>query len=452
MWRLRKKLNLYLARSREREAIDSNITATSLPDSDFTLVYCFYVVMGGFVVNVEDMHNTLSLVTLEPAGILALARQGHYFAISDDFIKDKSKSDVIGKTLFCVQAIWMLIQCGTRWKEDLPLTLLELHTAIQACFALIMYIFWFNKPLNVGDPHGVGRRRVSRTAGSNLLNSDFAGDRAAGNPVPRGEGLGAERKRLEFHYGPPLRQEQAPFSSPSSPEIQKQPAHATMTQSHSSHDGQSQRQPAYPLRIWQPGIEVALRVQTGERLPGGVGPSRASRGLPIGSNLSTPLFFDLEIELSSRDRVRWERAAGAIRRLPDFESLKPAANNGLWELIPSADGGPGIPIGNTGKKDSFAARSRNFGDIDGTTVVVLTLMATLYGGLHLVPWKWEFATRAEWICWIVSCFGVMGVLFVMPLLTSLGVRSIIHFDGPGTTTIVWRWIAAWMVGFIVVLP
>lgn len=98
--------------------------------------------MGGFVVDVRDMHNTAPRLTLTPAGLLALAHQGRYIRLPDETINDKSKSDIFGKILVCIQAVWILVQCVTRAIKDLPLTLLELHTLIQACFALIMYLFW----------------------------------------------------------------------------------------------------------------------------------------------------------------------------------------------------------------------------------------------------------------------------------------------------------------------
>lgn len=115
----------------------------NLPFSEFTLAYGFYAEMGGFVVDVQDMHNSLSRISLTPAGIIALAEQGHFVHVTDESINDKSKSDILGKILVCIQAIWMLIQCGARAKHDLSLTLLELHTIIHACFALVMYLFWF---------------------------------------------------------------------------------------------------------------------------------------------------------------------------------------------------------------------------------------------------------------------------------------------------------------------
>ena len=46
------------------------------------MVYAYYVLMGGFAVNVENMHNTIKRVTLTRDGILYLARHGFFCKVS----------------------------------------------------------------------------------------------------------------------------------------------------------------------------------------------------------------------------------------------------------------------------------------------------------------------------------------------------------------------------------
>ena len=67
------------------------------------LRYGFYVTMGGFVYDVENLADNFSLVTLTPRGIIALARQGQFVDISTEDIKDKSKADIFTKILICIQ-------------------------------------------------------------------------------------------------------------------------------------------------------------------------------------------------------------------------------------------------------------------------------------------------------------------------------------------------------------
>ncbi|RPB06945.1 hypothetical protein P167DRAFT_477651, partial [Morchella conica CCBAS932] len=67
-------------------------------------------------------------------------------------VQDKGKAEVLGKTLVCLQALWMLVQCIVRKASGLPVTLLEIHVAMHVICAIGMYIFWFNKPQDVGEP------------------------------------------------------------------------------------------------------------------------------------------------------------------------------------------------------------------------------------------------------------------------------------------------------------
>lgn len=56
---------------------------------------------------------------------------------------DKSKANVLGKVLICVQIIWFAIQVITRLVAGYPLTLIELHTVVHVLCALMMYILWW---------------------------------------------------------------------------------------------------------------------------------------------------------------------------------------------------------------------------------------------------------------------------------------------------------------------
>ncbi|KAI5924203.1 hypothetical protein F4810DRAFT_149801 [Camillea tinctor] len=98
-------------------------------DEDFTLGYAFFVIMGGLQVD-----------------------HGHFLRVSLATIEDKSKSDTVQKVLVVGQLGWMIAQCITRTAFGLPLCLLEIHTAVHAVCAMLLYAFWFKKPLDVNDP------------------------------------------------------------------------------------------------------------------------------------------------------------------------------------------------------------------------------------------------------------------------------------------------------------
>jgi hypothetical protein len=61
--------------------------------------------MGGFAANVEDIHNVLDRVTLTPDGVLFLAQYGHFCKVKRSEIDDKSKADILAKSLVCFQVL-----------------------------------------------------------------------------------------------------------------------------------------------------------------------------------------------------------------------------------------------------------------------------------------------------------------------------------------------------------
>ena len=108
--------------------------------------------MGGFVVDVSHLHNNLSRLTISPKGAAFLAKHGHSLKISDSTIRDKSKADILAKTLVCVQVGWTLVQTIARRIVGYPITLLEVHTLVHVACAIGVYGLWFQKPLDVRDP------------------------------------------------------------------------------------------------------------------------------------------------------------------------------------------------------------------------------------------------------------------------------------------------------------
>ena len=73
-------------------------------------------------------------------------------------IKDKGKSDWLAKSLVLLQTSWFVMQCIARAVEHLPVTHLEIVTLAYAAMSFAIYIFWWNKPLNVNRPVRVFRK------------------------------------------------------------------------------------------------------------------------------------------------------------------------------------------------------------------------------------------------------------------------------------------------------
>lgn len=124
----------------------------------WTNVHSFYAGMGGLVIDTIDslegpyMWDSPRL-SLGSRGVLFVARHGGCISvISKASIFDRSKADNVGKFLACLQAEWVIVQCTGRLASHLPLTLLEINTLGHVFCALLMYLFWLQKPLDVNEP------------------------------------------------------------------------------------------------------------------------------------------------------------------------------------------------------------------------------------------------------------------------------------------------------------
>jgi hypothetical protein len=116
--------------------------------------------MGGFVVDLDSptllkkppFLRNVTRLTFTPKGVLLLARCGYLPSVPLSEIKDKSKTDEMGKLLACIQALWMVIQIITRLASGMPITLLEITTMGHVLCALIIYALWWYKPRWINEP------------------------------------------------------------------------------------------------------------------------------------------------------------------------------------------------------------------------------------------------------------------------------------------------------------
>ncbi|KAF8249157.1 hypothetical protein K440DRAFT_223437 [Wilcoxina mikolae CBS 423.85] len=138
--------------SKDRSGSGQETLSLRLPD--FSMESAFFVVMGGFVVHPGLGKFDGLPVTLTPKGFLALYTQGHIKEedLDPKLITDKAKADGLAKMVVCAQAFWFVIQGIGRVASRLPIPLLELHTIMHVLCAVLMYWFWWYKPLDVRYP------------------------------------------------------------------------------------------------------------------------------------------------------------------------------------------------------------------------------------------------------------------------------------------------------------
>ncbi len=100
----------------------------------------------------EEQSDPNEPCTLTPHGVLKLVELGKLPEISADEVRDKSNADSLAKILVFWQALWMIVQVIARTANRLPVTLLELHTVLHTFCAVVMYITWWAKPVDVDLP------------------------------------------------------------------------------------------------------------------------------------------------------------------------------------------------------------------------------------------------------------------------------------------------------------
>ncbi|KAM6493024.1 hypothetical protein JOM56_011158 [Amanita muscaria] len=123
----------------------------------WTMTHSHYAQMGGFVIDTNDPAEDQYIpdsprLFLTANGVATLAEMGHLPAISAEIILDKSKTDSLGKAIVIGQALWLIVQCFERLMAGLHLVPLERNTVAHAACALVMYYFWWEKPVNIRFP------------------------------------------------------------------------------------------------------------------------------------------------------------------------------------------------------------------------------------------------------------------------------------------------------------
>ncbi|KAG0694497.1 hypothetical protein DFH29DRAFT_992211 [Suillus ampliporus] len=141
----------------------------------WTVSHGFFAWMGGFILYV----NGKPRATLTPYELLEFVRQGHVDmpAITEVEIEDKSKGDVLSKSIAILQLAWFIIQFVARYVQNLPITLLEIDTLALAALTCIAYALWWKKPKDVWYPcivHWKATGSPSRLVydKANILSSD----------------------------------------------------------------------------------------------------------------------------------------------------------------------------------------------------------------------------------------------------------------------------------------
>ena len=171
-WAIRQYLRAReIARDNEGELDTSKLNCyqcNSLLDRRWSMTHGFFIIMGGFHLfkhSSKEKSGTQSISqedddSLHPLLASDLTHDDIYsFAMPTEAeIKDKGKSDWLTKSLVLLQTSWFVMQCIARAIKHLPVTHLEIVTLAYAAMNFVIYVFWWNKPLNVNRPVRVFRK------------------------------------------------------------------------------------------------------------------------------------------------------------------------------------------------------------------------------------------------------------------------------------------------------
>ena len=132
------------------------------------MTHGFFMIMGGFHLfqrSAEETSNNRSILQddqplypLKESDLWYCDGYESFIMPTEEEIRDKGKSDWLTKSLVLLQTSWFVMQCIARAIEHLPVTHLEIVTLAYAAMNFVIYIFWWNKPLNANRPVRVFRK------------------------------------------------------------------------------------------------------------------------------------------------------------------------------------------------------------------------------------------------------------------------------------------------------
>ncbi|KAG6913782.1 hypothetical protein DXG01_004348 [Tephrocybe rancida] len=115
----------------------------------WTRTHGFFAIMGGFQVCHSD--GTMAPFILDSNDLGPLLQNGD-ITISEQEIQDKSKGDILAKSLVLLQVSWFILQISARGFQHLAVTPLEIVTLAFAYLNFATYFCWWKKPLDVNLP------------------------------------------------------------------------------------------------------------------------------------------------------------------------------------------------------------------------------------------------------------------------------------------------------------
>jgi len=113
----------------------------------WTLAHGFFLIMGGFTLH--ERGKPVRILEDKDLEELSAAGKIEWPKISKEEIIDRSKGDYLSKAIVLFQVIWFIVQWFTRVSNNLDIALLEQSTVSYAAVTVVVYLLWWEKPLDV---------------------------------------------------------------------------------------------------------------------------------------------------------------------------------------------------------------------------------------------------------------------------------------------------------------
>ncbi|KAK0671109.1 hypothetical protein QBC41DRAFT_316401 [Cercophora samala] len=379
----------------------------SKPEDDrpsWTITHAYFANMGGFVCELSSPLESpqaskeptkdapqKNMRIFTPVLGTHLAQKLDRFErlrVSEDDIKDKSKSDNFAKAVAMLQILQLLLSLIVRHIRGLPFAQLEtLALAIAACGVATWIAYWY-KPRAVSAPIKLELRRASEDAGAvKSLEGVPEKNQSVGKNVGQKEdgnsGTNSKGKLSDGSNGIQLNAEHGNSPEGESSEL---PAHIDVRKDR----GDSQ--------------DDAINITEEDPSSGAANNATDNfRGNSIGELRQKTGYHELDLDdkvfesfWSVLTGVRYERTASLPERVPN---------------------------------DSIPTRSLAIGETH-TLTYVLAFTSAVFGSLHAIAWNFQFPTPLEAMLWKV---GTILSVVVPPLgLLAIPVSQTTVWDGdPG---------------------
>ncbi|KAF9057294.1 hypothetical protein BJ165DRAFT_20744 [Panaeolus papilionaceus] len=119
----------------------------------WSITHSFFLLMGGFTVECKGWKKHEYRVLPAHEFIKLVQDDAIVFPdIEAEDLKDKSKGDPLAKGFVILQTLWFVIQILARFAQNLVVTELEVITFALVPLNVATYYFWMHKPLSVKRP------------------------------------------------------------------------------------------------------------------------------------------------------------------------------------------------------------------------------------------------------------------------------------------------------------